>query len=89
MYNYPYPIYFSLKVGCRIILILTSSTIDKKLEVIGPLSSFFFSNLESIFEFFVILSFLSMVDEVTITQHLGESLDGIAENFPKKKTAMG
>ena len=75
-------------------LILTSSTIDKKLEIYTKLeieleidknleyeleidenlenfeSNFevFFVNFESIFEFFVISSFLSMVDELTISR---------------------
>ena len=63
------------------ILIVTSSTIDKKLEIYKNLeieleiyknlenfkSIFeFFVKFESIFEFFVISSFLSLVDELTI-----------------------
>ena len=63
-------------------LILTSSTINKKLEIYIKLEIELeiyrnleyeleinknLENFESIFEFFVILSFLSMVDELTIT----------------------
>ena len=52
-------------------LILTSSTIDIKLEIYKNLENFelyfeIFVNFEFCFEFFVISSFLSMVDEVNI-----------------------
>ena len=51
------------------LFVLSSSAIDKKLENFESICESFV-NFEFIFEFFVISSFLSMVDEVTTLQKI-------------------